>query len=190
MTEQFLSLKEAAQHTGKSHSSLRRFLEKITKADDHSDRGLIQPDVTEVARLHAENHPFSWRVSTVLLDREFAKQGSGESDTTKSTSQASETAYQLLSKTIEMLQTELAAKNKQIDEFLARQKETNILMLPKGQQQAGRNDEAVTVYTSSTEEEGSKPSQSNSDQDSTPDPQSKQKRESLWDKMRKPLFQR
>jgi hypothetical protein len=188
MNEQFLSLKEAAQHTGKSHSSLRRFLEKITKADNHADRNMIQPDVVEVSRLHKENHPFSWRVSTQLLDREFAKEGSDQKTSDESNSVATASAFELLSRTIAMLETELAAKNKQIDDFLERQRETNILLLPEGKQQPVQNDETVTVYSAQKQEEGSRRETVEDNHDSKP--QSKPRRETLWDKMRKPLFQR
>jgi len=199
MTEQFLSLKEAAQHTGKSHSSLRRFLEKITKADDHADRGLIQPDVDEVARLHAENHPFSWRVSTVLLDREFAEQGSDRQASNESGSQTTAASNELLSRTITMLETELSAKNKQIAEFQERQRETNVLLqqtteklmlLTDGKKKPAKNDETVTVFSSTAEEEGSQRDTVDVSRSSKTKPRKEAKRESFWDKMRKPLFQR
>lgn len=40
MTEQFLSFSEAESYTGKSRSSLRRFVEAITKSKDHPDSTL------------------------------------------------------------------------------------------------------------------------------------------------------
>lgn len=192
MNEQFLSLKEAAEHTGKSRSSLRRFVEKITKANDHADRKMIQPDVEAVAKLHAESHPFSWKVNIALLDREYPKQGTGTGDTTSS-SPSSSANDELLSQTISMLKTELEAKNKQIAQFQERQRETNVLLqqtteklmlLTDGKKKPNSSDEAVTVYPDSGREQGSQ-SQASNDSKSK-----KTKRETLWDKMRKPLFQR
>lgn len=193
MNEQFLSLKEAAEHTGKSRSSLRRFVEKITKATDHADRNLIQPDVDEVVRLHSESHPFSWRVSVTLLDREFAKQGTSSSSTDGNQTQSSPANDELLSQTIGMLKTELEAKNKQIAEFQERQRETNVLLqqtteklmlLTDGQKKPSKGDEAVTVFSNQNAEQGTPPKPKDDEAASKP------KRESLWDKMRKPLFQR
>ena len=53
--------------------------------DSHPDKGLIQPSVEEVKKRHAANHPFSWTVSTSLLDRGFRKEGSGNADNTGGT---------------------------------------------------------------------------------------------------------
>ena len=193
MNEQFLSLKEAAEHTGKSRSSLRRFVEKITKAADHADRNMIQPDVDEVVKLHAESHPFSWRVNVILLDREFAKQGTESNNTSSSQQQASSASDELLSQAIAMLKTELDAKNKQIAEFQERQRETNVLLqqtteklmlLTDGQKKVAKNDDAVTIYSNGNEEQGTEP------KPKATEVPSQTKRESLWEKMRKPLFQR
>ena len=189
MTEQYLSLKEASLHTGKSRSSLRRFVEKITKAHDHPDRSQIKPNVDEVAKLHAESHPFSWRVSMALLEREFAKQGTASQEQNQSHQQT--TANQeLLSQTIMMLKTELDEKNKQIAEFQERQRETNVLLqqtteklmlLTDGKKQKEKTDNAVTVYSSNEAQQGIRPL------DKKVEPE---KRETFWDRMRKPLFQK
>lgn len=192
MNEQFLSLKEAAEHTGKSRSSLRRFVEKITKADDHADRTMIQPDVEAVAKLHAESHPFSWKVNIALLDREYPKQGTNTNDSTSSPPSSSAND-ELLSQTISMLKTELEAKNKQIAQFQERQRETNVLLqqtteklmlLTDGKKKPNSNEKAVTVYPDGGREQGS---QTRPDRDNKT---KRPKRETLWDKMRKPLFQR
>ena len=84
MTDSFISLKEAEAYTGKSRSTLRRFVTTITGPDSHRDRELIKPTVEEVKDLHAANRPFSWTVSVSLLDRVFkvpeqkASQSAGE----------------------------------------------------------------------------------------------------------------
>ena len=193
MNEQFLSLKEAAEHTGKSRSSLRRFVEKITKADDHVDRTMIQPDVEAVAKLHAESHPFSWKVNVALLDREYPKQGTGTNDTTSS-SPSSSANDELLSQTISMLKTELEAKNKQIAQFQERQRETNVLLqqtteklmlLTDGKKKPNSNDDAVTIFSDAERGKGSQSQPNNDGQSKKP------KRESLWYRIsKKPIFQR
>ena len=55
MNERYLSLSDAESYTGKSRSSLRRFVEAITKPEHHPDRRFIQPSIEEVAELHADN---------------------------------------------------------------------------------------------------------------------------------------
>ena len=74
MTERHLTLNEAETLTGKSRSTLRRFVEGIVKPDAHPDRECLLPTVPEVADLKSKNQPFSWRVSESLLNREFKKQ--------------------------------------------------------------------------------------------------------------------
>ena len=202
MTEQFISLSEAESYTGKSRSNLRRFVDRITKADNHPDRHLIQPDPEEVAKLHKDNHPFSWKVSTELIDREYSTASNSASSSSAAEKEAEQNqkgesdAIDLLKKTVDMLQTELAEKNKQISQFQERDRETNVLlqqtterlMLLSDNKKSQSNDQkTITVEPNIEKEEGSQRSSSDANSDSG---KSKPKRESLWDKMRKPLFQR
>jgi hypothetical protein len=185
MTQRFLSLKEAEEFTGKSRSSLRRFVEAITKADNHPDRKYLDPSVDRVAELHASNHPFSWRISQELLEREFKKEGS--SSTSQSTTDDSTTnkVISLLEETVNMLNTELAQKNKQIEAFQERQRETNILLqqtteklvvLTEGnRRKTSASDEAITISPKETE-------------DSTNDSKATSKPKSLWEKLNVKIF--
>ncbi len=129
MSTEFLSLKDAEAFTGKSRSTLRRFVESITRTENHPDRHLIEPSIDEVKQLHASNNPFAWRINRELLEREFRKQGT---DTAKSTEEsqsgASSELVQLLKQSIDMLRDELTEKNKQISQFQERQRESNLLM--------------------------------------------------------------
>lgn len=177
MTEQYLSLSEAQNYTGKTRNRLRRFVEAITKPDSHPDRPFVKPSQIEVAELHKNKHPFSWKISIELLDREFKEERSVRENAKENNSQVSEVAYELLSKTIAMLETELAAKNKQINEFLERQRETNILMLPEEKKQRGKNDEVVAAYSNKSEEKGSHAAES-----SRP-----KKKPSLWERLNSPV---
>lgn len=185
MNEQFLSLSDAESYTGKSRSSLRRFVEAITKPDNHPDRPFILPSVEEVADLHKANHPFSWRVSSELLDRKFKKEGSQESaDRTSEESSTTHKFISLLEETVAMLNNELEHKNRQIAEFQERQRETNILlsqttdrlvMLTEGsKQRTPRSEDAITVNRGD-EEEGSRDSKSKG-------------RRSLWERLNVRIF--
>ena len=193
MTERFLSLKEAEAHTGKSRSTLRRFVESITKTDGHPDRKLIEPTIDEVEELHAQNHPFSWRIDQTLLDREFRKEGS--QNRTESTQQpqaaSSRELVELLQESIAIMKTELDEKNKQIAQFQERQRESNLLLsqtterialLSGGQMKKSSDDEAVIVKSSSGERGSGVNDKSKSRKRSKP------KRLTLWERLRKPVY--
>src|SRR5438874_873393 len=74
----FLTVKEAAQLTGKSPSSIRRIFHPITKDDDHPDRQHVQPSVEEAARLRQNGENFAWHVSEELLRRELPADAAAE----------------------------------------------------------------------------------------------------------------
>lgn len=170
MTQQFLSLSEAESYTGKSRSSLRRFVEKITKPDDHADRKFIVPPPDEVQQLHKENHPFSWKISVELLDREIPKQGT----TTQPDATPGNDAITLLKQTIDMLQNELSKKNEQISKFQERDRETNFLLK--------QHNEQLELLTGLSH---------TNDQDSPEGDQPKaEQKKTLWDRMNRPLFSR
>src|SRR5476651_663463 len=67
----FLTVKEAAQLTGKSPSSIRRVIYPIIKNDTHHDRGQIQPSVEEAMHLRMKGENFAWKLSEELLRREM-----------------------------------------------------------------------------------------------------------------------
>lgn len=128
MTDRFLTLTEAQQHTGKSRSTLRRFVEGIVKAGS-ADRDLILPTVAEVAELKENNQPFSWQISEALLDREFrnAAERTSPSEPDRGVTQ-DDRIVTVLEKTVAVLQEELIEKNRQIAAFQERQREQNLLM--------------------------------------------------------------
>ena len=153
---------------------MRRFVEAITKPESHTDRHFIKPSPVEVEELHKNNHPFSWKISTELLDREFTKEGNPASQQPSSTNTIP--AIELLKKTIGMLENELDQKNKQIAQFQERNRESNFLLrqtteklvtLTEGKKQPHTSD-AVTVDPQ--QKEGSQ--QNNSSHQSEP--------QSLW----------
>ena len=66
----FLTVKEAAQRTGKSSSSIRRAFYPIIKNDAHPDRAHIEPSVEEALKLRVKGESFAWRISEEWLQRE------------------------------------------------------------------------------------------------------------------------
>ena len=73
MPDRFLTISDAEKFTGKSRSTLRRFIDSIVKADNSLDRSLLLPTIAEVLPLREQSQPFSWRISEELLRRQFLK---------------------------------------------------------------------------------------------------------------------
>lgn len=71
----FLSIQECSVRTGKSGSTIRRFIKSIVNNPQHADRGLIDPSPADIAKVKGTDVPFAWRVSEVLLLRAFPKAG-------------------------------------------------------------------------------------------------------------------
>lgn len=109
---QFLSVKEAAQMTGKSASSIRRVIYPIIHDDQHPDRKEIQPDIAQVQELRMKGENFAWRVSEELLRREVPvdKTPSPPQSAVSGEGNESQANAALLS----MLRAELEIKNGQI----------------------------------------------------------------------------
>ncbi|MCA9048339.1 MAG: hypothetical protein KDA89_06400 [Planctomycetaceae bacterium] len=180
MTQRFLTLKEAQDFTGKSRSTLRRFVEGIVKGDDSPDRVFVLPTVDEVAQLKADNQPFSWKISTDLLSREFHAEA--ETSSAKNESRGvgdHDRLVTVLEKTVVVLQEELNEKNRQIAAFQERQREQNLLLKNLHEQlvlaapKTARHEERVVESTPSTAEEGIGASQS-------PNAEPAAKRRSVW----------
>ncbi len=66
----FLTVKEAAQQTRRSPSSIRRIIYPIIANDEHPDRSHVEPTVEQVKELRIKGENFAWRISQELLDRE------------------------------------------------------------------------------------------------------------------------
>jgi hypothetical protein len=120
---QFLTMKEAAQTTGKSPSSIRRIIYPILEAENHPDRLHIQPTVEEVQQFRMKGENFAWRISEELLQREVPPETVTEKGSEKSGSRGlNDSQAELLM----MLQKELDIKNQQITQqsgMLAKQME-------------------------------------------------------------------
>lgn len=107
----FLSVKEAAQITGKSPSSIRRIIYPIIHDDAHADRNHVQPTVEEVLQLRVKGENFAWRLSEELLRREVPIEAASENPTAGSSARLAAHAEADL---LAMLRRELDIKNQQI----------------------------------------------------------------------------
>jgi hypothetical protein len=107
----FLSVKEAAQLTGKSPSSIRRIIYPIIHDDAHADRKHVQPTVEDVLQLRVQGENFAWRLSEELLRREVPVEAASENaNGGPSARLAAHADADLLA----MLRRELDIKNQQI----------------------------------------------------------------------------
>lgn len=113
---QFLTVKEAAQQTGKSSSSIRRIIYPILETDGHPDRLQIQPTVEDVQQLRMRGENFAWKISQELLQREIPPEPPAEKGSDKPGSRGlHDSDAELLS----MLRKELDIKNQQITQQAA-----------------------------------------------------------------------
>ena len=133
MPDRFLTISDAEKFTGKSRSTLRRFIDAIVKTEDSPDRHLVLPTIDEVVALRSQAQPFSWRINEELWRRQFLKPDEtppldsipGNRDVSGSESSRLVT---VLEKSIAMLERELSEKNNQIAAMNERLRESNILM--------------------------------------------------------------
>jgi len=109
---QFHTVREAAQITGKSPSSIRRIIYPIITAESHPDRDHIRPTADEVPGLRLKGENFAWQISDELLHRVIPPQSeTGEgTDTSPKHAQLPGTADLLAT-----LRKELDIKNQQIE---------------------------------------------------------------------------
>jgi len=109
--ESFLTVKDAAQRTGKSPSSIRRIIYPIIHDDKHPDRTHIQPSVEEALQLRMKGDNFAWRLSEELLRREVPLDAGAEKNNSGSTVKSTAQGDAGL---LDMLRRELDIKNQQI----------------------------------------------------------------------------
>ena len=137
------SIKDAADLTGTSISSIRRFLAPIRDDSSNPLRLHVLPSVEEVVRLRSTSSSvqFSWKLSKQLLDI-FMKEKELDYPQPKEKEESldelfgqSEVTSGLYARMLEMLEESLRAKQrsiesheKSIETLLDRQAETNVLL--------------------------------------------------------------
>lgn len=119
----YLSLKEAAAFTGKSHSTLRRFIKRITDDASSPDRQFLRPSPDQERTLKENKQPFHWDIAEELLKREFLrdeKEGEAAEGGTPESATVGAGEWSVL---LAMLQKQLEEKDDQLrrkDEQIAR----------------------------------------------------------------------
>lgn len=117
----FLTVKEAAQRTGKSPSSIRRIIYPIIHDDKHADRAQVQPSAEEALQLRMKGENFAWKLSEELLQREVKPD---QAATKGSQTTGLKSPAHAEGELVAMLRDELQIKNQQITqqgELIARQ---------------------------------------------------------------------
>lgn len=106
----FHTVKEAADLTGKSPSSIRRIIYPIIRKDTHPDRAHVQPSVEDVLKLRLKGENFAWRLSEELLRQAIPADAPEKGSDVSSGRQSGHGDGAL----IDMLRHELGIKNTQI----------------------------------------------------------------------------
>jgi hypothetical protein len=106
-----LTIGKAAKRTGKSTSTIRRFVKSIVEVERHPDRPRIKPTPKAVQRFKANDAQFSWKIDPSLIDREFGSIRASE----EGSQGGDDATLKLLQETLTTLQRELVEKNKQLD---------------------------------------------------------------------------
>ena len=107
----YLTVKEAAQLTGKSPSSIRRIIYPIIEDDAHADRTHVQPSPEDAMSMRMKRENFAWRLSEKLLRREIASEPISEN---RSDSAPGKFHHDAQAELLAMLRRELEVKNEQI----------------------------------------------------------------------------
>jgi hypothetical protein len=136
--EQHLTLSEAQEFTGKSASTIKRMIAKVTADPQHPDRAHVLPSPEEVARRKAAKEPYAWKVNRDLLLRWFrpatAASGAKPGASPEGDAQA-EIVIQVLREQLQSKDEQIATLSKQLDRkdeqitaLNDRQREFNVLM--------------------------------------------------------------
>ena len=137
MTDQVITIKDAATKYDKAEITIRRLIRSIVKNEESPAREFIHPKPTEVQKLKQQQKPFTYTVDQVLLDKvygEVAKVAEAKKkvEAKKETFDQSD-YFALLKEQLSVKDEQIKALNSSLDEMTVRSRETNILM--KGMQE-------------------------------------------------------
>ena len=138
MEHNHLSIKEAADRYQKAEITIRRLVRSIVKKSQSKDRALIEPSPADALKLKNKRKPFSYSLSSALLEKHF---GAAKSQGRRTGDANHGSDYiRLLEETNMKFQQQLSVKDDQIramqqsvESLAERQREMNVLM--KGLQQ-------------------------------------------------------
>lgn len=129
MTPLFLTIAEASEKTGRSHSTIRRLIKTITETTGHADREGVEPSIKEVEVFKKKGENFTWKIREDIVIKNFPGAPSQEAKADANS------AGKMKDDILGILKKELGLKNDQIEKQLQviqslneRIREGNILM--------------------------------------------------------------
>jgi hypothetical protein len=121
----FLTIGEAAKKTGRSASTIRRFIHLILDQEKHPDRSAIEPSPAKAASFKKKGEIFAWRIREDILDREFS---SALKEEKKETSSPSPDVLSILERELTLKNQHIEKQWEVIHSLNERLREGNILM--------------------------------------------------------------
>ena len=140
MSTEYITIKEAADRYDRAEITIRRLVRGIVEKAQSSDRDKIRPNPNEVKKLKEKRKPFSYSVSTDLLNTaygicESVEKAQQQEEAAEAAEQSGAAYVSLLESTNTNLTGQLTVKDEQIkalnqalDDLSERQRETNVLM--------------------------------------------------------------
>ncbi len=132
----YLSIKEAANRSGKAEITIRRFVNSIVKDQPKSpSRKQIEPNISEVKKLKSKKKPFSWKIDEKLIVEKLMKDVQLSKKKKANAPKESNNILFTLEKELTSKESQLKVKDKQIESLTEivqsqneRMREGNVLM--------------------------------------------------------------
>jgi len=125
MESPLLTIGEAAKMTGRSASTIRRFIHSIVETDKHPNRSSIVPSPAQAASFKKKGEIFTWRIREDVLLGEFR---SAQAEEKKSPSGLSPDVLMILQKELDLKNRQIEKQWEVIQALNDRLREGNILM--------------------------------------------------------------
>ena len=125
MEPSFITIAEACDRTGKSASTIRRFIKSITDEDDHVDRSAIEPSPKKVAVFKKKDENFTWRIREDLIAIHF---NGAQVQEKKSKVEPSDGILNILQHELELKNSQIEKQWEVIHALNDRLREGNMLM--------------------------------------------------------------
>lgn len=129
MTTPLLTIAEASDKTGRSHSTIRRLIKTITESADHVDRAGIEPTPKAVEAFKKKGENFTWKIREDVLIKHLPSAPTAEKKS------GLHSGSEMTGDILQILKHELDLKNQQIEKqwdviqsLNDRLREGNILM--------------------------------------------------------------
>lgn len=132
-TQEYLSIKEAAERYSKAEITIRRFVRNVLKSTASHERKLIRPPPHEAMKLKKQKRPFAYTINSALLSEKFSAESAPKVG--KHTEIPPAEYMSLLQRTntglleqMKVKDDQIKALNSTLESLSERQRETNVLM--------------------------------------------------------------